>query len=164
MKLFSKQQTPTDVRFDELLEQVTEVKATLAELKGDSQGLLKTNRLQAEVNKLTESLTKKQIEFDREQEKWDREKRETEHLVGLQMKRSEFESESAARDAKLTVREENLEAQQKRFDEHVLFIEKRFGEQFKSLTGLMEKFLERMPTTKQLIQVGGRNGDDDTNA
>ena len=105
-------------------------------------------------------LTDKQIEYDREHEKWERERREVEHMVGLQRKRGEFETEAARREATLDVREENLKATQERMQAQLDFTEARFDQQFESLNKLMEKFLDRMPTTKQLITVG-RNGDDD---
>jgi hypothetical protein len=159
--MFGLKTDPTSARFDELMEQLASLKTQIAELQGDRVGQRKAKSLEDELVKLKRDLTDKQIEFDREQEKWDREKREVEHMVGLQRKRGEFETGAAEREARLSVREENLASAQKRFDEHVAFIEKRFDQQFESLNGLMEKFLERMPTTKQLITVGGNsNGED----
>ena len=155
MSLFGTKINPMSERFDELMDELTVVKTNIAELKGDESNLTR----EKEFSELKRKLTDKQIEFDREQEKWDREKREVEHMVGLQRKRGDFETEAAGREATLSVREENLKEDKKRFDEHVKFIEARFDQQFDSLNGLMEKFLERMPTTKQLITVS-KNGDD----
>jgi len=153
---------PTSERYDALLENLAELKAQVAELRGDRAGHGRAQKLEGEIATLKRDLTDKQIEYDREHERWEREKREVEHMVGLQRKRSEFEADAAGREAKLAVREENLTAQQKRFDEHVAFIEKRFDQQFASLEKLTGQILERMPTTKQLITVGGsRNGHDD---
>lgn len=162
MGLFG-QVDPTSQRFDALMEELAELKASVAELRGDRTGHARARKLEDELDKLKRELTDKQIEYDREHEKWEREKREVEHMVGLQRKRSEFESDAASREAKLTVREENLKAQQERFDEHVQFIEKRFEQQFKSLEKLTSQILERLPTTKQLITVGGgaENGRED---
>lgn len=151
---------PMSARFDELMDQISELKTQVAELKGDKAGVSKAIKLETELSTLKRSLTDKQIEFDREQEKWDREKREVEHMVGLQRKRGAFEIEAAGREATLTVREENLKADKERFEEHVKFIEERFDAQFKSMEKTMGQFLERMPTTKQLITVGSKNGDD----
>jgi hypothetical protein len=152
---------PTSERFDALMEELADLKLAVTELKGEEAGLTKVRSLETRINTLTRELTDKQIEWDREKEKWDREKREVEHMVGLQRKRGDFENEAAARDAKLTVREENLDADKKRFDEHVQFIEKRFAEQFKSLEKLTGQILERMPTTRQLITVGNGNGSEE---
>lgn len=152
---------PTSERFDALMDELAEVKAKVAEIRGDRDGATRAGKLEGELSKLKRELTDKQIEFDREQEKWDREKREVEHMVGLQRKRGEFETEAAGREATLSVREENLKADKDRFDEHVQFIEARFDQQFKSLEKLTGKILDRLPTTKQLITVGGGNGNGD---
>jgi predicted nucleic acid-binding Zn-ribbon protein len=152
----------TSERFDALMEELAGLKRQVAELKGDREGHGRAQKLESEIAKLKRDLTDKQIDYDREHERWEREKREVEHMVGLQRKRSEYENEAATREAKLVVREENLTAQQERFDEHVAFIEKRFDQQFRSLEKLTGQILERMPTTRQLISVGGsRNGRDD---
>lgn len=161
--MFGMKPDPTSERYDALMEQIAGLKSQIAELKGDRDGHKRAKSLEEELSSLKRELTDKQIEFDREQEKWDREKREVEHMVGLQRKRSEFDSDAASREAKLAVREENLKAQQERFEEHTAFIEKRFDQQFKSLEKLTGQILERMPTTKQLITVGG-NGSGENDA
>lgn len=153
---------PTTERFDALMEELADLKRSVTEIKGERKATVRVRDLEKEYDQVKRELTDKQIEFDREQEKWEREKREVEHMVGLQRKRGEFESEAAGREAKLSVREENLKAQQERFDEHVKFIEERFDQQFKSLEKLTGKILDRLPTTKQLITVGGNgNGSED---
>jgi chromosome segregation ATPase len=151
--------SPTSARFDRLIKELGEVKTSLTELKAERRAIRRVQDLETEYEDLKRQLTDKQIEYDREKEKWEREKRDTEHMVGLQKRRGEFEADSAKRDATLTVREENLKAQQDRFAEQVKFIEKRFDQQFEALNGLMEKVIERMPTTKQLITVGGGNNE-----
>ena len=156
--MFGNSPNPTSERFDELMEELADLKRSVAEIKGERQATAHMRDLEKEYDQVKRELTDKQIEFDREQEKWDREKREVEHMVGLQRKRGEFETEAAGREATLSVREENLKADKERFEEHVKFIEARFDQQFESLNGLMEKFLERMLTTKQLITVGSNNG------
>jgi hypothetical protein len=145
-----------------ILKEIKDLKKDLAALKGEYEGIKENVNFEQERATLKQKLTDLQIEYDREREKWDRERRDVEHQVGLQRKRGEFETESATRTAKLEVREENLAADKARFDEHVRFIEERFEQQFASLNELMGKFLERMPTTEQLIRVGGNgNGGDD---
>ena len=161
MSLFGQRPDPTSERFDTLMDELAGLKRQVAELRGDREGHGRARKLETELATLKRELTDKQIEFDREQEKWDREKREVEHMVGLQRRRSEYDAEAAAREAKLVVREENLTAQQQRFDEHVAFIEKRFDQQFRSLEKLTGQILERMPTTKQLIHVGANGRDEE---
>jgi len=155
IKVFKRNNTISD----RILEEIGSLKIEVTSLKAERKAVKSAHDLETEHIKLKRELTDRQIEWDKEKEKWDREKREVEHLVGLQKKRGTFEVESATQKAKLDVREENLAADRKRFDEHVKFIEKRFDQQFESLNGLMEKFLERMPTTKQLITVGSNGSD-----
>lgn len=143
---------------EEILTEIQDLKKEVAALKGEREATKDKKKLDEEYAKLKRELTDLQIDYDREKEKWEREKRETEHMVGLQRKRQEFEVSSAKTEATLTVREESLKADKVRFNEHVEFIEKRFDQQFDALNSLMEKFLERMPTTKQLITVGASNG------
>lgn len=159
--MFRVKTDPTSERFDTLMEELADLKSKVAELRGDRDGHKRAKTLENELSTLKRELTDKQIEFDREQEKWDRERREVEHMVGLQRKRSEFDTEAASREAKLSVREENLKAQQERFEEHTAFIEKRFDQQFASLEKLTGQILERLPTTKQLISVGGNGSQED---
>lgn len=138
-----------------ILKELEGVKRDLALVRGELEATKQQRDLNGELLDTQRKLTDLQITYDREQEKWSREKRETDHHVGLVRKRSEFETEAATRTAKLDVREENLVKDQERFDEHVKFIEARFQEQVASLNEIMEKILERMPTTEQLITVGG---------
>jgi hypothetical protein len=141
-----------------ILAELQTLKRDVAKLRGEKEALDEARKTENNIITLKKELTTLQIERDREKEKHDREKREVEHMVGLQRKRGDFETKAAAREARLDVREENLEADKKRFDEHVTFIEERFAEELKQQRKLMERFLERMPTTKQLISVGGGNG------
>lgn len=158
MGLFDSRHDPTGERYDKLLEEIGELKLRVTELRAEKKSRTQIAELEREYADTKKQLVDLQLSFEKEKERHDRERRETEHMVGLQRKRGEFETEAAGREAVLNVREENLQAAKDRFDEHVAFIEKRFDQQFDSLNGLMEKFLERMPTTKQLITVGGRNG------
>ena len=75
----------------------------------------------------------------------EREKRETLHMVGLEKKRSAFETESARKEAQLEVREENLEADKKRFDEHVKFIEDRFEQHMTDMREIVTAVLGKTP-------------------
>jgi predicted nucleic acid-binding Zn-ribbon protein len=153
---------PTSARFDALMEQLADLKTEIAELRGERDASSRLLNVEKQYATTKRELTDLQITFDREKEKHAREIRETEHMVGLQRKRGEFETEAAEREARLAVREENLQAQQDRFDEHVKFIEERFEQQFKTLEKLTGQILKRMPTTTQMLTVGAsKNGSDD---
>lgn len=145
---------------EKILAEIKDLSKKVATLQGERSALADKVALDNEIVELTKKVAELGIKYDREKEKWDRERREVEHQVGLQRKRGEFETEAATRGAMLEVREENLAADKARFDEHVKFIEERFEQQFASLNELMGKFLERMPTTEQLIRVGGNGGGD----
>ena len=75
----------------------------------------------------------------------EREKRETLHMVGLEKKRSEFETEAARRDAQLEVREEALKAQQDRFEEHIKFVEGRMNTHLQDMKDLITAVLGKTP-------------------
>lgn len=99
----------------------------------------------AEVLKLREEIETLKIEKGRKEEESARKEREIEHKVGLERKRQEFEVEAAKRDATLTVREENLAADRKRFEDQMAFHEKRFSEEVTYLKEMVGQVLERLP-------------------
>lgn len=80
-----------------------------------------------EINTLKEEI--EDLRIAKKGKEWDYEKREmeVEHKVGLERKRQEFEVEQAKREAIVSVREENLDADKKRFEEQMTFIETRFS-------------------------------------
>lgn len=99
----------------------------------------------AEVLKLREEIETLKIEKGRKEEESARKEREIEHKVGLERKRQEFEMEAAKREATLTVREENLAADRKRFEDQMAFHEKRFSEEVTYLKEMVGQVLERLP-------------------
>ena len=72
---------PTTERFDALMEELADLKRSVAEIKGERKATVRVRDLEKEYDSVKRELTDKQIEFDREQEKWEREKREVEHMV-----------------------------------------------------------------------------------
>jgi hypothetical protein len=86
------------------------------------------------------------IEKARKVEDNDRAKREVEHLVGLEKQRADFEKDSAIREAKVAVREEALQAQTDRFDDHIKFMGDRYQEESGYLRDILAQILERLPT------------------
>lgn len=107
---------------------------------------------------LRQSISSLEIEKGRKQEEFDRRERETEHKVGLERKRSEFEASAAKREATLSVREENLAADRKRFEEQMTFHDKRFTEEVGYLKSLIESLAERLPSLEMTADVGKRRG------
>jgi len=104
-------------------------------------------QLQEEVNRL--KIDKSKLEEDN-----GRKIREAEHKIGLEKMRQDVELTQAKREAVLTVKEENLKADQDRFTEQISFHEKRFTEEVGYLKDMVSQVLERVPNVD--IGVGGR--------
>jgi hypothetical protein len=130
----------------ELLERLESVSQELAETRGTFEGSKRALQLSKSVTELREEIEKLKIERSTVTEQHEREKRETEHMVGLQRKRGEFEIEAAKREATLIVREEQLTAQREQFKQEQTFRQERFDEQVEYLQGLMSQILKRLPT------------------
>lgn len=115
------------------------VKAALS----DAETALATS---VKVTKLREELETLRIEKARKEEEFAKQQREIEHKVGLERKRQEFEIEQAKRETSVTVREENLSADRKRFEEQLEFHQTRFETEVKYLHEMAEKLMERLPS------------------
>lgn len=158
MGLFDSKTDPTSARFDQLLDELAELKTAVTELRGERAATSKIRDMEREYADTKRQLTDLQIEFDKEKEKHAREKREVEHLVGLERKRSEFEREAAVTEAKVAVREENLSAEQKRFEDQMKFITTRFEKEIEQSKELMMEILTRLPKVEALMKLSGQNG------
>lgn len=153
MWMWGSRNDPTSERFDQLLEEMSELKRGVAELRGERAATRKIRDLEKEYAETKKQLTDLQIEFDREKEKHEREKREVEHLVGLERKRSTFEREQGVQEAKVAVREENLAAERERFEDQMKFITTRFEKEIEASKELMMEVLARLPKTETLIKL-----------
>lgn len=94
---------------------------------------------------LREQISQLEIDKAKLTEEHEREIRETKHFVGLEKKNQKFETDHATRDAVLTVREANLDADKKRFEEHIKFVEEKMGEHLKDMKDLLKQVMERIP-------------------
>lgn len=115
---------------------------------GDANNAL---RLTGDVTRLREELETLKIEKARKDEEFAKKEREIEHKVGLERKRQEFEIEQAKRETSVTVREENLSADRKRFEEQLEFHQTRFETEVKYLHEMAEKLMERLPSADILV-------------
>ena len=158
MGLFSNTD-PTSARFDALMEELATLKKSVAEIKGERIAGKRVLDLEREYATTKRTLTDLQIEFDREKEKHEREKREVEHLVGLERKRSDWERTAAVTEARVAVREENLTATQDRFEEQMKFHSTRFEAEVGYLKEIMADVLARLPKTETLIKLSGNGSD-----
>jgi len=146
------------------MEQLASLKKDVAEVKGERQASKILRDMDGEYTRVKQELTDLQITFDKEKERHEREKRETEHFVGLERKRSEFEAKKAASEATLAVREENLKADRERFEGQLKFHEDRFTQEVGYLKEMVEQMLERLPKVElrsNSTQATTKNGDDD---
>lgn len=142
-----------DPRVQQLLDRLEEVSKQLAETKGQRSAQREALALTETVQDLKTQIADLEIKQSGITEKHAREKRETEHMVGLQRKRGEFEVESAKREAMLSVREENLAAERKEFERQMEFRAEQFDGQVKYLKDLMKQILHRLPTIG--VELGG---------
>lgn len=145
-----------DQGVQKILEQIESLSREVAGLKGERKAQTEAVKLADQVVTLKTQISDLEVNKSKLTEAHEREKRELEHMVGLEKKRQEFEVVSAKRDAKLTVREENLKAEQDRFAERMDFQSKQFDGQVEYLQKLMGQILERLPTVEAII--GGKQG------
>jgi hypothetical protein len=131
---------------EELLEEVRGLRAELRKVKSAEAEHREQLGLVEESTELRKKIVDLEIKKDRLVEEHEREKREVKHMVGLERKRQEFEIDQAKRETTVTVREENLTADRKRFEEQMQFIQSRFEGEVGYLKGLMESILGRLPT------------------
>jgi predicted nucleic acid-binding Zn-ribbon protein len=160
MGLFDGKQDPTSARFDALMEELADLKTSVAEIKGERAATRTLRDMERQYAETKKQLTDLQIEFDREKEKHEREKREVEHLVGLERKRSTFEREQGVAEAKVAVREENLAHERERFEDQMKFITTRFEKEVEQSKELMMDILARLPKIETLVKLTqeGANG------
>jgi len=137
---------------NELVERIVELRGDIKGLKAEREAAREELALADTVVELKRKVEDLKISEDRINEKHARERREVEHSVGLQRKRQEFELESAKRDTELTVREENLHAEQDRFDRDMNFQREELSKQVMYLKELIEKTFERLPSASMTLK------------
>ena len=115
-------------------------------------------RLHTDTTRLREELETLKIEKGRREEEFAKKERETEHKVGLERKRSDFERESAAKEAALKVREENLKADQQRFSDQLKFHETRFTTEIEGLKNILAEVIKRLPSAEFTADLGVIHG------
>jgi hypothetical protein len=136
------------------------VEDIIAKASDDLQGIRSLHDLHVAEGKLRSEIETLKIEKGRREEEFNRKEREVEHKVGLERKRQEFELSSGKREATLSVREENLAADRKRFEEQMKFHEDRFTAEVGYLKDLLGQIMERLPSTEIALtgNVGGKRG------
>jgi hypothetical protein len=125
---------------------IHDLKEAILSLRQEKQIVSQEVELSNEIVRLKTALTELKIEKGRVEEANAKEARELTHMIGLEKKRQEVEITQAKKDATLAVREENLAADRKRFDEQMAFREKRFDEEVGYLKEMLAQILTRLPT------------------
>jgi hypothetical protein len=128
-----------DEEKDKLLEEIRELRADLKTKKKELALLEDANRLKQEIEEL-------KISKSRLKEEHDKEDRELRHMIGLEKKRQEFEISQAKRETSVQVREENLTAEKKRFEDEMKFMRKQFESEMVRLEAIYKDIIARLPT------------------
>jgi len=103
---------------------------------------------------LREQIETLKIEKARKEEQHAKEERELRHMIGLEKKRQEFEIDQARKETALKVREENLAADKKRFEDQMTFNTERFEKMEGYLKDMMKEILGRLPNINMEITRG----------
>jgi len=120
----------------------------LGRVEGELKGIKSVSDLSARVRELRTQVETLEIEKGRREEEVARREREIEHKVGLERKRQAFELESGTKEATLKVREENLTADRKRFEEQMKFQEERFTTEVGYLKDMLAQIVKRLPSAE----------------
>lgn len=117
--------------------------------------------LSTELVTLREEVSALKIEKSRLTEEFERRERELKHMVGLEQARQQAERtqhrveiEQASKAATLTVREENLAAERKRFEDQLQFNTERFATMEAYLKEMMGDILKRLPNVNVKLKGG----------
>lgn len=146
---------------NDLIDEIAGLRVDVKTLTREREAAREELALADQITDLKRQIADLKADESRIREEHARERREVEHQVGLQRKRQEFELESAKRDTELTVREENLHAEQERFDRDMTFQREELGNQVAYLKDLMEKLFERLPSASMTLKgalVSASNG------
>lgn len=128
-----------------LATKIEELKDQVASLMAQRKRLQRATEVEDEINGLKKELVQVEIQRDKQREDHAREERELKHMIGLEKKRQEFETDHSKRDAVLTVREENLATDRNRFEEQMKFNTDRFKEEVVYLKDMVGQVLDRLP-------------------
>lgn len=145
---------------DGMLAEIRGLKEEIAELVGEREAIRKQRDYGAEVIELRQKIETLKIEKARIEEEQGRKERDVRHEVGLLRKQVETEQKLAQQEAILNVREENLDADRKRFEEQMKFTTARFEKEVDYLHDTIGQVLERLPTVsvEKRIEIGTGNG------
>lgn len=152
MTLLGRRRPTDDEQLTELAGKIENLTREVYALRGEKDARQQIARLEDERIELLREIEDLRLTKDRMEEDNDRKVREVEHKVGLERKRQEFEAEQARdrienerREAVLEVRETNLEEAQRKLQEQMEFMQKRWTEENQALNSMIERLFDRLP-------------------
>jgi hypothetical protein len=131
-------------RREGLTDELAELKGDVKALRREREGITEELALSDEVVGLRRSISKLEIEKSKKDEQHERKVRETEHRVGLLKLQQTHEVTNAKRETELQVREGNLSAERKRFEQEMEFQRKHLQGEVDRIESVLEKVLERL--------------------
>ncbi len=134
-----------------LSEEIQELTKRLGALRGEAEKLQEIEALNTRIDHLKRQVADLEINRNKQNEEFEKRDREIKHKVGLEQTRQKVELEQARKQAELEVREKNLDKDQKRFDDHVKFMETRMTQEVNYVKEIAEKILDRLPHVEALV-------------
>ncbi len=125
-------------------------------VEGELKGIRTVSDLAAKVKELRGQVETLEIEKSKREEDFARREREIEHKIGLERKRQEFEVAAAKRETTVSLREENLAADRKRFEEQMAFHDQRFTAEVGYLKEMLADVVKRLPSMEITADVSPR--------
>ena len=129
---------PHDAERDNLATELAGLRADVKSLKSERDETAERNRLRDQIEELKRE--KATLTEDNA-----RKIRETEHKTGLLKVKQEHEVANARRETELSVREENLKADKRRFADEMEFQRKHLQGEVDRIDGVLKAILERLP-------------------
>ena len=150
---------------EKLQTQIEELEATVRKLMRQKKEVEDEAGYSEQIIQLKKKLADLEIQQAKKQETFDREKREVEHSVGLERRRSEFETEAATRDAVLTVREQNLTNVQENLQKQIDFMVERFTSEVGYLKDeVLKTVIQALPNYNVEVERSLGNGNSNGNS
>jgi chromosome segregation ATPase len=132
-------------------EELANVKAELHDVRGQLSASREALKLTDDIVDLKKKVVDLEIQEAKLKETHEREKRDVEHMVGLEKKRQQFEINQAKRETTVSVREENLAADQARFTAQMEFHKEQIAGEITRFEKILAGLFDRLPT----IEFGG---------
>ena len=133
--------------------EIEELTATIAGLRGEVRALTTMKDRTEDLTRLREQIAELEINKNKLIADQAERERATKHKVGLLMEKQEQDkahqdrmNEITLREARAGVREENLAADRKRFEEQIEFVQTQIKGEIDRFMTLQQQLMERLPT------------------